>query len=123
MSKKEYTKVRKHLEVKLEELVKANRRSELITERSNDPMDQVQSRMDLDMAVLALNTDFKTQKAVETAMSMLETGEYGICQECGEPINPKRLEAIPWTTLCVRCQEARDSQKETEEEVDFERAA
>jgi DnaK suppressor protein len=86
-------------------------------------MDQVQSRMDLDMAVLALNTDFRTQKAVETAISLLETGEYGVCQECGEPINPKRLEAIPWTTLCVRCQEARDSQKETEEEVDFERAA
>jgi DnaK suppressor protein len=123
MSKKEYTKVRKNLEVKLAELLKADRRSGLITERSNDPMDQIQSRIDLDMAVLALNTDFKTQKAVETAMSMLETGEYGICQECGEPINPKRLEAIPWTTLCVRCQEARDSQKETEEEVDFERAA
>jgi DnaK suppressor protein len=123
MSKKEYTKVRKNLEVKLAELLKADRRSGLITERSNDPMDQIQSRIDLDMAVLALNTDFKTQKAVETAMSMLETGEYGICQECGEPINPKRLEAIPWTTLCVRCQEARDSQKETEEAVDFERAA
>jgi DnaK suppressor protein len=123
MSKKEYTKVRKSLEVKLSELVRANRRSELITERSNDPMDQVQSRIDLDMAVLALNTDFRTQKAVETAISLLETGEYGVCQECGEPINPKRLEAIPWTTLCVRCQEARDSQKETEEEVDFERAA
>jgi DnaK suppressor protein len=123
MSKKEYTKVRKNLEVKLAELVRADRRSELITERSNDPMDQIQSRIDLDMAVLALNTDFKTQKAVETAISLLETGEYGICQDCGEPINPKRLEAIPWTTLCVRCQEARDTQKETEDVVDFERAA
>lgn len=123
MSKKEYTKVRNHLEVKLAELVRANRRQELITERSNDPMDQIQSRIDLDMAVLALNTDFRTQKAVETAMSLLETGEYGICQDCGEPINPKRLEAIPWTMLCVRCQEARDAIKDTDEEFDFERAA
>lgn len=123
MSKKEYTKVRKNLEVKLAELVKANRRAALITERSNDPMDQVQSRMDLDMAVLALNTDFKTQKAVETAMAMLETGEYGICQECGEPINPKRLEAIPWTTVCVRCQESRDQLRANEGDLDFERAA
>jgi DnaK suppressor protein len=123
MSKKEYTKVRKSLEVKLSELVRANRRSELITERSNDPMDQVQSRMDLDMAVLALNTDFRTQKAVETAISLLETGEYGVCQECGEPINPKRLEAIPWTTLCVRCQEKHDDQQETDGLIDFERAA
>jgi len=123
MSKKEYTKVRKNLEVKLAELVRTDRRSDLITERSNDPMDQIQSRIDMDMAVLALNTDFKTQRAVETAISLLETGEYGICQDCGEPINPKRLEAIPWTTLCVRCQEIRDAQKENEEVVDFEQAA
>jgi RNA polymerase-binding transcription factor len=123
MSKKEYTKVRKNLEVKLAELRNADRRSGLITERSNDPMDQIQSRIDLDMAVLALNTDFKTRRAVETAISLLETGEYGICQECGEPINPKRLEAIPWTTLCVRCQEARDAQQENETAVDFEKAA
>jgi DnaK suppressor protein len=123
MSKKEYSKVRKHLEVKLAELVRANRRSELITERSNDPMDQVQSRMDLDMAVLALNTDFKTQKAVETAIALLDTGEYGICQDCGEPINPKRLDAIPWTTLCVRCQGDHDEQERTEGLVTFDRAA
>lgn len=123
MSKKEYTKVRKNLEVKLAELVNTDRRSDLITERSNDPMDQIQSRIDMDMAVLALNSDFKTQRAVETAISLLETGEYGICQDCGEPINPKRLEAIPWTTLCVRCQEVRDAQKENEEVVDLEQAA
>lgn len=123
MSKKEYTKVRSNLEIKLAELVKANRRSELITERSNDPMDQVQSRMDLDMAVLALNTDFKVQKAVETAISLLETGEYGICQECGEPINPKRLEAIPWTTLCVSCQGRLDEQERQDGDVSFDRAA
>jgi DnaK suppressor protein len=123
MSKKEYTKVRKSLEVKLAELVRANRRSELITERSNDPMDEIQSRVDLDMAVRALNTDFRTQKAVETAISLLDTGEYGICQDCGEPINPKRLEAIPWTTLCVRCQEKLDELRGTDDFVEFERAA
>ena len=123
MSKKEYTKVRKSLEVKLEELVSANRRDELITERVNDPMDQIQNRMDMDMAVLVLNTDFKTQKAVESAIALLDTGEYGICQDCGEPINPKRLEAIPWTTFCVSCQEKHDSNKATDEDVDFEQAA
>lgn len=123
MSKKEYTKVRSNLEIKLAELVKANRRAELITKRSNDPMDQVQSRMDLDMAVLALNTDFKTQKAVETAIELLDTGEYGICQECGEPINPKRLEAIPWTTLCVKCQGMHDELEHTDGQVSFDRAA
>jgi DnaK suppressor protein len=60
---------------------------------------------------------------VETAISLLDTGEYGICQDCGEPINPKRLEAIPWTTLCVRCQEKLDELRGTDDFVEFERAA
>jgi len=109
MSKRQVDKIRKRLEAKLAEIdSNSARRNELITERSNDPMDQMQSRVDLDLAVSVINTDWKTKRAVETAIGLLETGEYGICQECGEPINPKRLEAIPWTTLCVRCQEDHD---------------
>ena len=42
------------------------------------------------MAVSVINTDWETAKAVEQALGLLETGEYGICRECEEPINPKR---------------------------------
>ena len=35
----------------------------------------------------------------------IRTGEYGHCQQCGQEINVKRLEAAPWARHCVRCQE------------------
>ena len=31
--------------------------------------------------------------------------DYGICETCDEPIPPRRLELMPWVSLCVRCQE------------------
>ena len=44
-------------------------------------------------------------REVDDALLRIESGTYAICQECGEPISLKRLEASPWTTYCVSCQE------------------
>ena len=109
MSKKEATKIRKQLTEKLAQLTgNKSRRHELITERVHDPMDQLQNRADLDLTARFVDTDFQTKRAVETALKALNQGEYGICQDCADPINPKRLAAIPWTTLCISCQEQQD---------------
>ena len=43
-------------------------------------------------------------EAVERALRMLETGAYGICERCGQPIEKERLEALPDTTMCLKCQ-------------------
>ncbi len=110
MTRRQKQQIEKRLADKLAELTgKTDRRSELKAERLNDPDEETRLRQDLDVAVSVINTDWETAKAVEQALNLLETGEYGICQECGDPINPKRLEAIPWTTLCVSCKEAHDS--------------
>jgi RNA polymerase-binding transcription factor DksA len=42
-------------------------------------------------------------RQVETALRRLSEGQYGICQRCGEPIDPKRLDVIPHATRCGRC--------------------
>lgn len=47
--------------------------------------------------------------AARRALERLEEGEYGICVECGEPISPKRLTAVPWTECCVNCQTEREN--------------
>ena len=39
------------------------------------------------------------------ALERLARGRYGVCETCGEPIEPKRLQAVPYTTHCVRCAE------------------
>ena len=124
MTKRQQDKIRTELEQKLSDLRGASSiRHELITERSNDPMNQMQSRQDLDLTVRTIDTTWKTKKAVELALKLLRNGEYGTCQECGEAINPKRLEAIPWTTLCVACQEAQDEMTVGVSDDDFRRAA
>jgi DnaK suppressor protein len=40
---------------------------------------------------------------VERALAKLDDGTYGRCDGCGEPIGDARLEARPWSVLCVRC--------------------
>lgn len=124
MTKRQLDKFRAELEKKLSEIEKNSAlRSELITERSNDPMDQMQSRQDLDLTIHTIDSAWRTWRAVEKALALLGDGEYGICLECGEDINPKRLAAIPWTTLCVSCQEERDLTTPTAPDPKFERAA
>ncbi|MGZ8782238.1 MAG: TraR/DksA C4-type zinc finger protein [Gaiellaceae bacterium] len=38
---------------------------------------------------------------VETALARIDSGEYGTCEVCGKTIPTERLEAVPWTTLCI----------------------
>jgi DnaK suppressor protein len=47
-------------------------------------------------------------REVEDALSRFEADTYGICVNCGERIDIARLEAIPHTSLCLRCAESRD---------------
>ena len=42
---------------------------------------------------------------IEAALRRIEYGTYGDCAACGREIEPKRLEVIPWSKLCLRCQE------------------
>ncbi|MCK4891774.1 MAG: TraR/DksA C4-type zinc finger protein [Candidatus Pacebacteria bacterium] len=42
---------------------------------------------------------------IEGALKKTSENTYGICSICGEKINPKRLEAMPEATLCVKCSE------------------
>ena len=40
---------------------------------------------------------------IEHALSKFEEGTYGLCDSCGQPIDPARLEALPQANLCVSC--------------------
>ncbi len=42
-------------------------------------------------------------RQVNIALARLEAGDYGICTDCGEPIDPKRLEAVPYAVTCISC--------------------
>jgi len=42
---------------------------------------------------------------IKQALARIEAGIYGECSDCGAEISPQRLEAVPYTTLCVKCAE------------------
>jgi len=43
-------------------------------------------------------------QSIEEALLLAQAGAYGICQSCGERIEPARLEILPEATLCLKCQ-------------------
>ena len=42
---------------------------------------------------------------IPTKLVRLDKGVFGVCRECGEPIAEPRLNAIPWTRVCITCKE------------------
>lgn len=42
-------------------------------------------------------------RRIDAALIRIDNDDYGNCQECDEPINPKRLEFDPTVTLCITC--------------------
>ncbi len=48
---------------------------------------------------------------LEDAIRRLEEGQYGICEVCGKPIEPERLELFPETTLCATCARERSRRR------------
>ncbi len=44
-------------------------------------------------------------RRIEAALERLDSGQYGSCIECGGTISARRLEAIPWATRCVQCED------------------
>jgi DnaK suppressor protein len=51
------------------------------------------------------------QKVVD-ALARVDNKDYGECSNCGEPVERKRLEAVPWTSLCLPCQEEEEEEEE-----------
>jgi DnaK suppressor protein len=81
-------------------------RQDLIVETTADPLDYLQSMNQRDLTIETLNRNSAVARDIKIALQNIESGEYGICMECGEKIPDRRLDAIPWAKHCVVCQEA-----------------
>jgi DnaK suppressor protein len=49
---------------------------------------------------------------IERAIGRIESGSFGLCEECGEPIGLERLRVRPEATLCIRCKEAQEREEQ-----------
>ena len=61
-----------------------------------------------DFTISLMESEEDTLGRIEASLERIEGGTYGDCEECGAKIPKARLNAIPYATLCVKC----DSQSE-----------
>lgn len=77
--------------------------------RQGDMADQASGNNEVHIQLKLKQTDAKILQAIEEALYRMEKGTYGICRDCGEEIAPARLNAIPWTRVCITCKEKQSS--------------
>jgi len=109
MTRNELNRFQRLLTARIAELQDLIRRREGITvERSADVLEEIQGAAERALAVGHLDRDFSQLRDARAALRRIEDGSFGTCQECDQEIHPKRLAAVPWAGLCIRCQEASD---------------
>jgi RNA polymerase-binding transcription factor len=120
MTKTELNTFQRALENRQAELGNGNRNREaLAIETSPDELDRIQDASDREWAMSNLERNSNRLREVRTALRRIEAGTFGICVDCEENINPKRLAAVPWASSCIVCQEATDRvQKTRRSEID-----
>jgi DnaK suppressor protein len=109
MSKTDLEKYKAILEAKRTELSAGLRnREDIAIEKSPDALDEVQLAGERELAIRNLDRGSNLLRNVRGALARMADGSYGVCLHCEDDIKPKRLDAVPWTKFCIRCQEAAD---------------
>lgn len=111
MEKLDIRQLRKKLELQREEIRQSLRHLDQET-RSIDA-DSAQDPADLCVSSVSKETLFEQSskrrtnlRLIEAALRRMDEGSFGECAGCGNDIPPRRLQALPWTQFCIRCQEA-----------------
>lgn len=109
MNRTELNKYKALLEAKQEELAAGLRnREDIAIEKTPDAIDEVQLAGERELAIRNLDRESALLRNVRSALARIADGSYGTCLHCEEEIKPKRMDAVPWTKYCIRCQEAAD---------------
>jgi RNA polymerase-binding protein DksA len=70
-----------------------------------DSADQANADADAELHVRLHQTDGRLLRAIEEALDRIGQGTFGICVVCKQSIPKVRLDAVPWTHLCLKCKE------------------
>jgi len=110
MDAKKIKDTRQRLSREYDNLIKSINRNriaaqEIKVENTEDEGDLATISHDKDLLYNLHEGGFARLRFIQEAMKALDRGQYGECVRCGNDINEKRLLAVPWATLCLRCQE------------------
>ena len=107
MNKRELKKFKIALEEKRDAIVNTTGKKphweNMADTRHGDFVDQASDDNEIHVNLKLLQTDAKLLRAIEAAIERIERGGYGTCTSCGEEIGLARLNAVPWTSVCIAC--------------------
>lgn len=95
-------------QVLLEQLASMKVERSIDAIEKGDEIDLATGEISRDLDARISMRQHKQIKEIEEALERIKHGEYGICEECGEPIPEQRLRLFPSAKLCVKCQEEFD---------------
>jgi len=115
MKKQEIEVHRKKLEARRSELVRKlsefrNESKAVETDVAQDLADKAESSYTKEFLLSLSDAEREQLFQIDAALKRIAKGDYGNCQTCQKEIGKKRLNALPWTPLCIECQEKSESE-------------
>jgi DnaK suppressor protein len=115
LKKREIEAYRKQLVERREELVVKlaefrNESKEVETDIAQDLADKAESSYTKEFLLSLSDAEREQLFQIDAALKRIRRGDFGICQMCQKDIGRKRLNALPWTPLCIDCQEKAESE-------------
>jgi DnaK suppressor protein len=90
-----------------------------------DTYDLASDARDREISLILTDRDRDKLQAIDDALARIDGGTYGVCESCESDIAEGRLEALPFTRLCISCQAEREkeakSMKRSEEDRTYRR--
>jgi DnaK suppressor protein len=74
--------------------------------RSADQLEEAPYKSARELAVANLSRESTVRHGVATGLRRIQDDTFGTCVHCGNDITRRRLEPVPWTSFCMRCQDA-----------------
>ena len=100
------------LEERSVQVDQATEQARTVAELKTDPTTSIgQFEVDWELAEVMVGWSQEAIEDIENALARIDAGTYGHCEQCGAAIPLERLEAIPHTRFCVRCQGRRDAMR------------
>ncbi len=117
MDKRQLKNFRSRLESRKQVLSNSATRTEvegrnMETGTSSDSADRADENYQKEFLFSLSANDRRLLRMVESALLRITDGDFGQCASCGDVIESKRLEAVPWASHCLVCQERIETQEE-----------
>jgi RNA polymerase-binding protein DksA len=74
---------------------------EITSGADNHPGDVATATVDREIDYTLEENSEHVLQAIDAALKRIDDGTYGVCERCGRPIEPERLELLPYATLCI----------------------